>query len=403
MPIVVQKYGGSSVADVDRLRLVAARVVATARSGKQVCVVVSAMGDTTDELLGLARKLSGAPPRRELDMLLSCGERISMALLCMAIAELGQEAISFTGSQSGIMTNDRHSGARIIEVRPVRIEDELARGRIVIVAGFQGVSYKREITTLGRGGSDTTAVALAAALGAEYCEICSDVAGVYSADPRVVDAARLLDAISYDEMQELAEHGARVMNPQAVEFARKAGIAIYARATSGAPGEGGTRIGGPAGDARGAVGVTGMNDLVRVRVRAGGGEAGAGELLGESLATLLGAEGVRVLRLAADEHGALALFATDDLPDWSRVRARLEATFGAAQVSCDEGLAAVTAVGEGLGSDARALGRALARARALGIEVLGFDASPLRLTLYVPPASLAQLVPALHAEFVGAA
>jgi aspartate kinase len=183
------------------------------------------------------------------------------------------------------------------------------------------------------------------------------------------------------------------MNPQAVEFARKAGIAIYARATGGAPGEGGTRIGGPAGEARGAVGVTGMNDLVRVRVR-------GGEAAGEALATLLGAEGVRVLRLAADESGALALFSTDDLPDWSRVRGRLESTFGGDQVTFDEGLGAVTAVGEGLGSDARALGRALSRARALGVTVLGFDASPLRLTLYVPPASLPLLVPALHAEFV---
>jgi aspartate kinase len=325
-----------------------------------------------------------------MDMLLSCGERISMALLSMAIAEMGQEAISFTGSQSGIMTNDRHSGARIIEVRPIRIQDELERGRIVIVAGFQGVSYKREITTLGRGGSDTTAVALAAALGADYCEICSDVDGVYSADPRVVDAARLIDAISYDEMQELAEHGARVMNPQAVEFARKAGIAIYARATAGAAGEGGTRIGGPAPEARGAVGVAGMTDLVRVRVRGGA-----------PLAEWLGTHGVRVLRLAADEHGASALFSTDDLPDWPRVKAALTTAF-AAEVSCEEGLAAVTAVGEGLGSDARALGRALATAARLGIEVLGFDAAPLRLTLYVPPGRVNELVAALHGDFVAA-
>src|SRR5689334_14135145 len=203
MSIVVQKYGGSSVADVEKLRRVAQRVVETARAGKRVCVVVSAMGDTTDELLALARKVSDAPPRRELDMLLSCGERISMAPLSMAITDLGAEAISFTGSQSGIMTNDRHSGARIIEVRPIRIQDELERDRIVIVAGFQGVSYKREITTLGRGGSDTTAIALAAALGAEYCEICSDVDGVYSGDPRVVTATQLQHALTYDEMQEL--------------------------------------------------------------------------------------------------------------------------------------------------------------------------------------------------------
>src|SRR5688572_21283331 len=265
IPIVVQKFGGSSVADADKLRKVARRVVETARAGKRVCVVVSAMGDTTDELLALAHKISPAPPRRELDMLLSCGERISMALLSMAIAELGQEAISFTGSQSGIMTNDRHSGARIIEVRPIRIQDELERGKIVIVAGFQGVSYKREITTLGRGGSDTTAVALAAALAAEYCEICSDVDGVYSADPRVVDAPRLLDAISHEEMLELALHGAKVLHADAVEFARRSGISLFARAT--AKDGGGTRIdavGARPAD-RAAAAVTGQKRLVRVR------------------------------------------------------------------------------------------------------------------------------------------
>src|SRR5512144_1464617 len=227
MAIVVQKYGGSSVADVDRLRAVADRVMRTRRAGHDVVVVVSAMGDTTDDLLGMAKQVSANPDRRELDMLLSVGERISMALLSIAIRELGGDAISFTGSQSGIITNDRHVDARIIEVRPFRVQDELARGRVVVIAGYQGVSYTKEVTTLGRGGSDTTAVAMAAALGAEYCEICSDVDGVFSADPRVVPAARKLEAISYDEMQELAEHGARVLNPQAVEFARKAGIAIY--------------------------------------------------------------------------------------------------------------------------------------------------------------------------------
>ncbi|HLT39844.1 MAG TPA: aspartate kinase, partial [Enhygromyxa sp.] len=193
-PIVVQKYGGSSVADVDRIKQVAARIVETRKQGKRLVVVVSAMGKTTDQLLARAREISPSPSRRELDMLLSCGERISMALLSMAVSELGFESISLTGSQCGIITNDRHSGARIIEVRPIRVQDELDKGRIVIVAGFQGVSYKREVTTLGRGGSDTTAVALAAALGAEYCEICSDVDGVYTADPRVVSAAQMLQA-----------------------------------------------------------------------------------------------------------------------------------------------------------------------------------------------------------------
>jgi aspartate kinase len=385
MSIVVQKYGGSSVADVGKLKRVAARVVDTARTGRRVCVVVSAMGDTTDELLDLARKVSPAPPRRELDMLVSCGERISMALLSMAIAELGQEAISFTGSQSGILTNDRHSGARIIEVRPVRIQDELERGKIVIVAGFQGVSYKREITTLGRGGSDTTAVALAAALGAEYCEICSDVDGVYSGDPRIVDAPRLVQAISYDEMQELAEHGARVLHPSAVEFARSAGIAIYARATASPPAlEGGTRVAGPTGARRGAVGVAGMRDLTRVRVEA----SRARELL-----VALERDAVALKRLVVDGSGnASAVFVRDDLPDWPSVRARL----GAAQIEDD--LAAASVVGEGVGADPSCVRRALEAAR--GVEVLGLDASPLRLTLYVPPARLDDVVRSLHRAFI---
>src|SRR5215210_5637670 len=232
MAVIVQKYGGSSVADVQKLKSVATRVMRTREQGHDVVVVVSAMGDTTDGLLATAKQLSANPDRRELDMLLSAGERISMALLSMAIRELGGDAISFTGSQSGIITNDRHIDARIIEVRPFRVQDELARGRIVVIAGYQGVSYRREVTTLGRGGSDTTAVALAAALGAEYCEICSDVDGVYTADPRVVADARRIGALSYEETQELAEAGAKVLNAQAVEFAKAEGIAIYARATA---------------------------------------------------------------------------------------------------------------------------------------------------------------------------
>ncbi|HEX5109039.1 MAG TPA: aspartate kinase, partial [Vicinamibacterales bacterium] len=233
MAIVVQKYGGSSVADVDKLRYVAERVMETRRRGNDVVVVVSAMGDTTDELLAMAKRVSANPDRRELDMLLSAGERISMALLSIAIREMGGDAISFTGSQSGIITNDRHVDARIIEVRPFRVQDELSRGRIVVVAGYQGVSYRREVTTLGRGGSDTTAVAMAAALDAEYCEICSDVDGVYSADPRVVPGAQRIGTLSYEETQEMAEAGAKVLNAQAVEFAKERGIAIYARATRG--------------------------------------------------------------------------------------------------------------------------------------------------------------------------
>ena len=247
MAIVVQKYGGSSVADIGKLRLVADQVVRTKEQGYDVVVVVSAMGKTTDNLLALARdaalppdqivangSAAPEPAKRELDMLLSTGERVSMSLLSIAIQARGQDAVSFTGSQSGLITNDRHFDARIIEVRPHRIEDELCRGRIVIVAGYQGMSYKREITTLGRGGSDTTAVALAAALGAVRCEIYSDVDGVYSADPRVVPDAAHLPELDYATMQEMAESGAKVLNAQAVEWARRNKIAIHARRTGDA-------------------------------------------------------------------------------------------------------------------------------------------------------------------------
>src|SRR4026208_123074 len=217
MSIVVQKYGGSSVADVTRIRKVAERIMRTKAEGHDVAVVVSAVGQPSGERLGLARQVSPNPDRRELDMLLSAGERISMALLSIAIRELGGEAISFTGSQSGIITNDRHIDARIIEVRPFRAQDELARGRIVVIAGYQGMSYRREITTLGRGGSDTTAVALAAALEADRCEIYSDVDGVYSADPRAVPGARHIPELDHAMLQEMAECGAKVICAQAVE------------------------------------------------------------------------------------------------------------------------------------------------------------------------------------------
>jgi len=232
MTLVVQKYGGTSVDGAERIRAVAARVAAARAAGNALVVVVSAMGHETDRLLALAREVARRPSRRELDMLLSTGERVSMALLSIAIQARGFEAISFTGSQSGILTNDRHFDARIIEVRPHRIEDELARGRIVIVAGYQGMSYRREITTLGRGGTDTTAVALAAALGAGVCEIYSDVDGVYSADPRTVPDPKHLAVLDLATLQEMAEAGAKVVNAQAVDWARRAKVRLALRRTS---------------------------------------------------------------------------------------------------------------------------------------------------------------------------
>jgi len=230
--LVVQKYGGSSVADAQAIRRVAKRIVATRKAGDQVVVVVSAMGDTTDNLIDLANEVSPAPPPRELDMLLTAGERISMAVLAMAIATMGMEARSFTGSQAGVITDDTHQWARIIDVTPGRISAALTEGAIPIVAGFQGVSQTtKDITTLGRGGSDTTAVALAAALSADVCEIYTDVDGVFTEDPRIVKGARQIPQISYEEMLEMAANGAKVLMPRCVEYARRYGVPIHVRSS----------------------------------------------------------------------------------------------------------------------------------------------------------------------------
>jgi aspartate kinase len=230
--LVVQKYGGSSVADADGIKRVAQRIVVTRKAGHGVVVVVSAMGDSTDELHDLARQVSPLPPARELDMLLTSGERISMALLAMAIANLGLKARSFTGSQAGVITDDVHGKARIIDVTPGRISGALADGAIPIVAGFQGVSANgKDITTLGRGGSDTTAVALAAALKADVCEIYTDVDGVFTADPRIVPTARRIPAIRYEEMLEMAASGAKVLQLRCVEYARRYDVPIHVRSS----------------------------------------------------------------------------------------------------------------------------------------------------------------------------
>jgi aspartate kinase len=230
--LVVQKYGGSSVADADGIKRVAQRIVVTRKAGHAVVVVVSAMGDSTDELQDLARQVSPLPPARELDMLLTSGERISMALLAMAIANLGLKARSFTGSQAGVITDDVHGKARIIDVTPGRISGALTDGAIPIVAGFQGVSANgKDITTLGRGGSDTTAVALAAALKADVCEIYTDVDGVFTADPRIVPTARRIPAIRYEEMLEMAASGAKVLQLRCVEYARRYDVPIHVRSS----------------------------------------------------------------------------------------------------------------------------------------------------------------------------
>jgi aspartate kinase len=383
MSRVVQKYGGSSVADIEKIRKVAAKVKARRDAGDEVVVVVSAMGDTTDELLQLARKVSADPPRRELDMLLTCGERISMALLSMALQELKVAAISFTGSQSGIITDESHAQARIIEVKPHRIEDELENGKVVIVAGYQGVSRAREVTTLGRGGSDTSAVALAAALGAD-CEIYSDVDGIFSADPRIVPSAKKLEELTHDEMQELAAAGAKVLNAQAVEHAREKGIVIHAKSTHTAGT--GTAIKSHTGSGAG-------------RVRGVTSDADVWVLAGEVAPALewLDARALKGRTLVLDGPKGMVVVPLQDVHGPDAMKAEV-AKLG---LKVRDDLGTVTAVGTGLNADWTLMRRALAAAKALNLDVAGAHASSLQLTLVVPRSGLKDLTLKLHQELIG--
>jgi aspartate kinase len=392
---VVQKYGGSSVADVEKIQRVADRVAATRASGKDVVVVVSAMGDTTDDLLKLARQVCESPARRELDMLLTAGERISMALLSMALNARGVPAVSFTGSQSGIVTNDSHTSAHIVEVRPYRVQDELARGKVVIVAGYQGVSYKREVTTLGRGGSDTTAVALAAALDAEACEIYSDVEGVYSADPRVVPEARRLAELSYEEMQELAESGARVLNAQAVEFAKERGIVIFARSSHGGAGETVVRKFPPRAPGR-VAGVASETGLVMLEASDGGALGPLLELLDRH-----GAPGKQFLYHEAPAPGGSAsvVLSLENVHDFPRLRSELTSRLPAGVRLC-EGLGAVSAIGTGINATFENLRRCLAVVGGTGVTVRGVSTSSFRISLLLDEPQVTQVVRRLHADLV---
>lgn len=370
MRVVVQKYGGSSVADLGRIRAVAARIVATRAEGAGVVAVVSAMGNTTNELLALAHQVAARPDRRELDMLVSVGERISVALLAMALRELGVPAVSLTGSQSGIVTDERHADAKVVEVRPDRIERELAAGNVVVVAGFQGVSREREVTTLGRGGSDTTAVVLAAALRADWCEICSDVDGVWSADPRVVPGAAKIETMGLDEALELARGGAKVLFEDAVRYARDHGIEIVASSTFG-PGSG-TRLQARPVDGAPITAVTGDAQLVAVGL-------GPAPL---DVAAAITRSGGRVRRRVGGQlhvdirnaHGGLAL------PD------------GVSTAP----IAVVTAVGSSVGERADLSADGEARLVAAGVGVIDCGGAGDALWWQVEPARLDEAVRVLH-------
>ena len=377
MPTVVQKYGGTSIDGREKLMQVAARVAALRREGYDVVVVVSAQGGATDSLLEEARGLTDEPAQRELDMLVTAGERVSMSLLAIALNSMGCPAVSFTGSQVGIITDTRHTDARILEVRPHRVVRELERGSVVVVGGFQGVSTEKEVTTLGRGGSDTTAVALAAALDAERCEILTDVDAVYTADPRIVGDARRIESISYEDMAELARFGATVLKEEAVRFAERAGIAINVGASSG----------------------TTPGTIV----------------LNESNIPDPPIVGVALLRDAGvlDVRGASLLDAREKIVDLGRAVRYVAAGAGGVQVAVDLAGAAqgarallspaipaglVCAVGPEAGSGEAVAGTAAAVAEA-GLEVLGASGCGRTMTFAVRPEAGEAALRALHSRF----
>jgi aspartate kinase len=401
MGLVVQKYGGSSVSDAERIKRVAERIVATKKDGHDVCVVVSAMGDTTDELLDLAQQVSPLPPGRELDMLLTAGERISMALLAMAIQSLGLSARSFTGSQAGVITDSSHGRARIIDVTPGRITEAIGKGHIAIVAGFQGVSQDtKDITTLGRGGSDTTAVALAAALGAEVCEIYSDVDGVYSADPRIVPNARHQATVSYEEMLELAASGAKILHLRCVEYARRYNVPLVVRSSfSTNPG---TLITGEIPVEQAIIsGVA--HDLSEARVTV----VGVPDKPGEAAAIFRAVADAEVnidmivqnVSGATDRTDISFTLPKSDLATAMASLSKLQASVGFEQLLSDEHIGKVSLVGAGMKSHPGVTAtffEALAKA---GINAEAISTSEIRISVVCRDTSVPAAVRAIHEAF----
>ena len=401
MGLVVQKYGGSSVSDAERIKRVAERIVATRKAGHDVCVVVSAMGDTTDDLLALAQQVSPLPPGRELDMLLTAGERISMALLAMAIQSLGLSARSFTGSQAGVITDSVHGKARIIDVTPGRISEALDKGHIAIVAGFQGVSQdSKDITTLGRGGSDTTAVALAAALGAEVCEIYTDVDGVFSADPRIVPNARQLSRLSYEEMLELAACGAKILHLRCVEYARRYDVRLVVRSSfSSKPGT--TITGGS--DVEQAI-ISGVaHDLSEARVTV----VGVPDKPGEAAAifrAVADAE-VNIDMIVQNVSGVTArtdisfTLPKSDLAGAVAALAKLQATVGFERVLSDEHIGKVSLVGAGMKSHPGVTATFFEALAQGGINAEAISTSEIRISVVCRDTDVPAAVTAVHEAF----
>jgi len=383
---VVMKFGGTSVGDPQKLKDVAARIVAAHAEGTRVVAVLSAMGDTTDELVRLAYEISPRPEPRELDMLISVGERISCALAAMAIHDLGDEAISLTGSQAGIVTDTVHGKAKIVDVRARRIHEALDQGKVVLVAGFQGVSTDLDITTLGRGGSDTTAVALAAALAAGHCEIYTDVAGVFSADPRIVPNARKLHAVSYDEMLELSASGAKVLQLRSVEVARNYGVKLHVRSTfSDGDGTWVTEEDERMLEKAIISGVAHTFDEAVYRVQS---------VDRADLFAALAEAGVNVDTII--QTGDEIVFSAP-LGDRSDAQAALDR----ASADCDyiEGLAKVSLIGAGMKSHPGIAARTFGTLREIGVEARFIVTSPIKISFFVERADAERTVLALHEAF----
>jgi aspartate kinase len=383
---VVMKFGGTSVADPEKIRRVAARLVATKRAGARVVAVVSAMGYHTDELVDLAHQVSPQPQPRELDMLISVGERISCALVAMAISDLGTDAVSLTGSQAGIVTDTVHGKAKIVEVKAHRIHRELDEERIVLVAGFQGVSTAYDVTTLGRGGSDTTAVALAAALGADACEIYTDVDGVFTADPRLVPEARQLHAVSYEEMLEMAASGAKVLQLRSVEFARNHGVMVHVRSTF--TDEPGTWIREEDERMLEKALISGVTHTVEEAVYEVDGVRAA------ELFEALAAAEVNVDTIIQMDSRIVFSAPVEDRRHAEQALANLGAGY-AEQL----GLGKVSVVGAGMKSHPGVAARTFATLRELGVEPKFVATSPIKIAFYVPQGSVEETVRALHAVF----
>ena len=396
----MQKFGGTSVADAERIHAVADHIARTRRRGHDVVIVVSAMGRTTDDLLRLASEVSPSPAGRELDMLVTAGERISMALLSMAVSDRGVPAVSFTGSQAGILTDSSHGRAKILEVKADRIREALAAGQVAIVAGFQGMSPDRDITTLGRGGSDTTAVALAAALEAEVCEIYTDVAGVYTADPRVVPDARLLPRVSYEEMLEIAATGGKVLALRSVEFARNYRVAVHVRSSfTWAPGTWVDEEGQPL---EKAIVSCISHDMSEAKITVIGVPDRPG--IAAQLFRALADEGVNVDMITQNVslHDVTDISFTvprTDLPTAERVTRAVAAEIGAIGVTPDTDIARISLVGAGMKTHpgvAATMFETLARQ---GVNIEMISTSSIRISCMVRESDLERGVRALHDVF----